>query len=609
MPLTLTSLANSQKFAPGIGSVITGYEKCGVCAKSCNENNKVFTEWLKKKGKQVIEGDISDPQVIAQLSQVCGGILAGGISCQPWSSLGDQKAFADDHSRSMPGAFLAIHLLQVPLALLECTPAVLQSPDAQQMLRTFAVQTGRVIQQSTLSLHTFWPAKRQRWWATISHPCLNIQPIPEIPHLAFQPSLLHLMPKFMQLEGEDLDALRLDDEEMEQFLTTRRGMVEHQVDNFKPLPTATHSWGSQLRGCLCGCRQRGFSRQRIESKGLYAQLLPLEEHFMMNTESVRRMRHLHASEVALANGLDPFFPGFADMPPRLALAGVGQMASPFQGAWVLACALNDMKKAGFPLEVEQPLSILQPMASSLFHARDKLLGFPVKTELMLRFEQAIQLWDSPEANEVLQHFVMPTHHLPSHEPVTAKDSGTSDSHLVRPTTSETEVPVRPSDHKAVDVQNCTGPLHPCRSASGMPPVPPSRTAVEVPIDPCNAKCTGCPSCQLHPLHRSPSVPTHPTPCATPLPRLGCGGPSRMNAHEIMQHKMDHSGDDQQIHVDLSSTQAKKLPDTVNEAPKTTSCADHLQVPQCFSDGAPPTPARATPLSRPGCGGPPKMMMR
>ena len=42
------------------------------------------------------------------------------------------------------------------------------------------------------------------------------------------------------------------------------------------------------------------------------------------------MRHLHASEVADANGVDPMKLGLQDMQQRLALAAIGQCGSPFQ---------------------------------------------------------------------------------------------------------------------------------------------------------------------------------------------------------------------------------------------------------------------------------------
>ena len=305
----MMKLQESTELCAGIGASAAGFEACGIKTKSYNEQNPVFAKWLESKGKRVIQGDVADPKVVSKLAPICGGIISAGVSCQPWSVLGDQKAFQDERSRSLPGTLRIIHLLQIPLAVLECTPTIFQSEEAQCLFRQFETQTGMVIHQKILSLHPFWPALRQRWWATISHHALKVQPIPEIPALAFQPSLLHLMPKFMDVQGDELDALKLDDYEMEQFLSTKKGMSEHQVDNFKALPTATHSWGSQLRGCECGCRKWGFSQQRIENKGLYAQLVPLDEKYH-NEHDVPRMRHLHASEVALANGLHPFFPGF-----------------------------------------------------------------------------------------------------------------------------------------------------------------------------------------------------------------------------------------------------------------------------------------------------------
>ena len=399
----------STELCAGVGASTLGFHACGVETKHFNDQSPVFAKWLQNKGKNVIEGDVADPKVVSKLASVHGGILSAGVSCQPWSTLGDQQAFRDERSKSLPGTLRIIHLLQIPLALMECTPAVQDSAEAQAMFRQFEAQTGTVIHQKVLSLHSYWPARRQRWWATVSHHALKIQPIPEIPPLAFQPSLLHLLPRFMTLHGDELMALKLDDNEMENFLNTKRGMVEHQVDNCKALPTATHSWGSQLRGCECGCRKFGFSKKRIESKGLYGQLIPLAENYIQEPTEVPRMRHLHACEVAVANGLDPFFKGFQGMSPRLALAAVGQMATPFQSAWVLSNALWNMKHAGFPVEIiESPILVLKKIAADLFHARDRLLGTPKKTEIMMRFELAVELWGHPDANDILVKFQPPT---------------------------------------------------------------------------------------------------------------------------------------------------------------------------------------------------------
>ena len=396
-PLTVTEVC------AGIDAVSEGYRACGVDTVSCVEQNKVFAQWLANEGKQVIHGDISDPRVVATMSHVCGSVLSAGVSCQPWSYLGDQQQLSDERSRSLPGTLRAIHLLQVHLAFLECTPAVLHAPEAQAMLTEFASKTGLVVHQAELSLHKFWPSRRQRWWATISHPSLGLHPIPSIPALAFEPALLHLFPWFMELDEETYQSLRLDDHEMDSFLCTPKGMSEHQVNLYKPLPTATHSWGSQLRGCECGCRARGFSSQRIKEKGLYGQLLPLTEMCTKYGDSIPRMRHLHASEVALANGLCPSFASLSQVSARLGLAAVGQMSSPFQGAWVLANAMQDMQKAGLLTgHVPHPLEIMQNIATSLLAARDQLLQVTHPTEPMQRLTKAVELWGNPDAASILQ---------------------------------------------------------------------------------------------------------------------------------------------------------------------------------------------------------------
>ena len=387
----------------GISAVSTGYEACGAEVTMHCDNNPIFAQWLHEHGKQVVLGDIADPAVVASLSTRCCGILSGGIACQPRSKLGDEQHMQDPRSRSLPGMLRALHLLQVPMAIMECTEAVQQSKEAQSMFKMFASQTGMVIQQTTLPLHTIWPARRTRWWATISKPCLGLHPIPALPALAFEPTLIHLFPHFLELSEQDLQQLTLDGDEMDQFLSTPKGMYEHQVKQLKPLPTATHSWGSQLRGCECGCRKSGFSEHRIKTKGLYGQLLPLSATCTKDGQTVQQMRHLHAAEVALANGLHPKHLGLHNKSARLALAAVGQLASPFHSAWILANAMKDMNQAGIlPGPTSSPIDIMKQHAKMLLHQRDELLGIRSYTESMQRFHMAIELWGQPEASEMLK---------------------------------------------------------------------------------------------------------------------------------------------------------------------------------------------------------------
>ena len=386
----------------GFGGVSQGYEKCGCEVEEVNEANPRFADWLRKQGKTVVEGDIAQTETMIHLASFKSGIFSGGVSCQPWSVLGDQKELRDERSRSMTGMLMTIHLLQIPLSIMECTPKVMTSDDAQNMLQEFARLTGLVLHQRVLSLHKIWPAKRNRWWATLSHPCLQVKAFPDITPLAFDPVAVHLLPYFMKLDEHEIESLKLDDDEMEAFLSTKKGMSEHQVNPLKSVPTATHSWGSQVCPCACGCRQKGFSQKRIEEKGLYGQLLPLPEIMTIQGQQVNRMRHLHPAEVALVNGMHPFTKGLRDVSPRFALAGVGQLGSPFQSAWVLSHTLQDMSKVGLIPTTDKPIRIMQKLAEELFYARDLLLKNPPKTESTIRLEWAVQLWGNPEADAIMK---------------------------------------------------------------------------------------------------------------------------------------------------------------------------------------------------------------
>eukprot|EP00435_Cladocopium_sp_Y103_P020836 s2103_g5.t1 len=428
-PIQSQGFAKVVETCAGFAAISQGYEACGCTTEEVNELNPTFVKWLKDQGKTVVVGDISHTDTMIQLAALHICCLSGGVSCQPWSFLGDQRKFHDPRSMSMVGMLKAIYFLKIPLGIMECTPGVMTAPEAQQMLASFAKQTGMIVHQKVLNLHKIWPAKRNRWWATISHPCLKLGDIPEIPPLAFEPKLVHLFPEFMTLPPAELDALRLDAEEMEAFLTTPRGMAEHQVDRLKALPTATHSWGSQKRACECGCRSSGFSDHRIREKGLYGQLIPLDETYVKDGDRVHHMRHMHPCEVALANGMHPFTKGLRQTSLRFALAGVGQMASPFQSAWVLANAFQDMANAGIRPQGDKPIRVLQKIAKDLFYARDLLFGSPSKNESLLRLEWAVELWGKPQAIPVMSEprnfeawlkskgFVNPskfTHHAMSH---------------------------------------------------------------------------------------------------------------------------------------------------------------------------------------------------
>ena len=389
-PFSVSQLMRMNETCSGMGFVDGGYEECGVTISSLNDMNIRFSQWAHNSGRKVVTGDVCLPTTVQQIAKQPRSSLSSGVSCQPWSTLGDMRGGADNRAQSLPGTLKAAYLLQVPVLVLECTKVAATAEWVQDMLKQFCHDTGYVLHQSILHLDEVWISQRTRWWATISHPALGVKAIPDLPKLSFKPSFLHVFPKLVPMSVEDEAELALDQQELRQFYSSRGGISKHLVKYEKPLPTATHSWGSQAKGCQCGCRFSGFSSDRLETKGLYGQIIPIKGVVDMGDFVADCMRHMHPAEVALAIGIMPQKVGKAGF-LRLELAGVGQSASPIQSLWVYSNLIcNVYAKFGITI-TKTPQDLLRDYGKKLFEARDQLLQLSApKTRYMKLFEEA---WD------------------------------------------------------------------------------------------------------------------------------------------------------------------------------------------------------------------------
>ena len=136
--------------------------------------------------------------------------------------------------------------------------------------------------------------------------------------------------EYVQLELSEFELLEFQ---------KRKPLWKFLLDSSKPLPTAVHSWGNQVLSCPCHCRLAPFAPTRLD-RGICAVLVKGKSCLLTGAPNYR---HLSAREVALLCCLSPLA-WFGEM-PRLALALVGQLASPLQSAWVgshLARALQRM---------------------------------------------------------------------------------------------------------------------------------------------------------------------------------------------------------------------------------------------------------------------------
>ena len=87
----------------------------------------------------------------------------------------------------------------------------------------------------------------------------------------------------MEIQGDELQSLKLDDFEMECFLTTRKGMIEHHVDNFKALPTATLIVGvHNYEGANANVAPKGFLPKGLSPKGCMGNYFPWKKGMSKN---------------------------------------------------------------------------------------------------------------------------------------------------------------------------------------------------------------------------------------------------------------------------------------------------------------------------------------
>eukprot|EP00438_Fugacium_kawagutii_P013138 Skav233642 [mRNA] locus=scaffold2779:446218:453058:- [translate_table: standard] len=379
----------------GIAAVTEGYRANQVDTVMHVEESAAFVNVLRQRGQQAIHGDIAAQSTVQQLASCQPGFLSAGVSCQPFSSLGDGLESLDDRAKSFPAMLRATYLLQIPVLILECTKQALTSQWVQGMLQSFCEKTGMFFHQKLLNIGGFWPAKRLRWWCVVYNRFLQVEPIPDFPQFPYQPSIMHLVPRLFRANQVNVEELVLDAHEVSEF-ASRPTMDKHMCNCFKQLPTATHSWGSELLPCPCGCRSAGFRSERLNDKGLYGQLVSVpasERQHVRASDTV--VRHLHAREVAILNGLDPR--QVEDLPgqQRLMLAGVGQLASPLQSGWVMAYVLKAIHVNFMRLDhFREPIDVLRSMIRNLFQARDECFE-AITTPLTTLFQQSHDEWGVP----------------------------------------------------------------------------------------------------------------------------------------------------------------------------------------------------------------------
>ena len=307
-------LSQLVEFCAGIGAVSRGYEANGVRTVIRNDLNPRFCQWVHDAMHEgivspckVLLGSVgSDDMVRMVLTNGAEvGMVSAGIACQPYSKIGDQREHKDERSKTLPDTLRQAFLLQCPVVVLECVKEAAVSPFVQDQIKQFCAATGFVSKQVALELHVLWPSRRTRWWCVTHHPAMKVDELKAMPQLPFAPVAKHLTDCMFVWEETELNQLMLDGPELSTFTHAKGGIMANTVNPNAPLQTALHSWGSQCRECLCGCRSTGFHPQRLTEKGLFGALVPVAGFVQAESGTYPKMRHLHPKLTRSSMGCIP----------------------------------------------------------------------------------------------------------------------------------------------------------------------------------------------------------------------------------------------------------------------------------------------------------------
>eukprot|EP00438_Fugacium_kawagutii_P015205 Skav221104 [mRNA] locus=scaffold693:298165:302673:- [translate_table: standard] len=391
---TTKSLFRMKELCAGIGGLSTGARFAGVKTTAIVEKQPKFCNLHPKGGPvAVIEGDISRLSTISRLFRAAPEVdsLGLGFSCQPFSKGGDRRGGYDTRAYTLAWGLFCAFILKAPVIVLEC---VSEAPDHQyvrQCIHAFQQCTGFHATERVLDISSFWPSSRKRWWCILTHLAVgkvNLSPMPRLPQ---QPIVSDIFPEFAELDEEELANLTLQPYEREALQKLGTDLSRCEAPLHGVMPTALHSWGNQLGPCACECRPFALSTQRLLDRGFFGTLVRYR-----TSEGGWSFRHPAPSEVAILVGMPLRFNTHKE--PRLELCALGQIASPFQSAWIYGIIKEHVLAQGvtfMPRELTH--APLRRVVEAMLEVRDSMFPPAQHSTAMSRFTDNIRaLLEVPE---------------------------------------------------------------------------------------------------------------------------------------------------------------------------------------------------------------------
>ena len=342
----------------GFGGMSQGLSASGFhTVAAVDFNDKMCHLFSKQCEAETIVGNVTDLDTVCRLWHVAkgAGTISAGFACQPFSNLGDRRGSADSRSLSLRGILEIGFFMQVQAVILECVSPAAMNQYVKDEIAKFCEVMGFFCSQTELHLHDVWPSRRSRSWWLLTSSFIGHIPLTPWPKSHVVQKVMQVFPGILPWNETDENALLLSPEELVAFGADSEMFARFLLNFEGCAPCALHAWGSQVVGCLCGCRSTGLSPFRLQEKGLFGLV------FSALFTDERKLRHIHPNECNALNGFDPVLD--FESSPRLTLSASGQMASPLQTAWVFATLAERIQQMKQTQKIFSPNAMLQALIS------------------------------------------------------------------------------------------------------------------------------------------------------------------------------------------------------------------------------------------------------
>ena len=139
----VSSLTKVIETCAGMGALGRGAEQAGFQIVARNELQEKACQFLTQQDESVVfPGDIGSVPTLASLlrAQLNAGVLTAGVSCQPYSRMGDKKGSDDTRADCLVKVLKAAYLLQVQVVVLECVAEATQFPSFVETIKQYCCE-------------------------------------------------------------------------------------------------------------------------------------------------------------------------------------------------------------------------------------------------------------------------------------------------------------------------------------------------------------------------------------------------------------------------------------------------------------------------------------